>query len=119
MITQFEVPNIIRDEIPPLSAIPHICRQSVEVFASMQDLTDCARHSVEEHNFSLARKCFMLAEKLYQQGDNMVRMLVENIFVYAFHTFLPRDNKERELVRMNIPPHLYNLYLNQVMSSGC
>jgi hypothetical protein len=119
MITQYEVPNMIRKEIPPLSAIPHMCRQSMEIFASMYDLTDCARHSVEEHNFTLARKCFMLAEKLYYHGDRVVRMLVENIFVYGFSTILPNDKNEVELVRAAIPPTLYNLYLKQIMGSGC
>ncbi|MGN6492185.1 MAG: DUF7674 family protein [Agriterribacter sp.] len=119
MITQYEVPAMVREEIPPLSAVPHLCRQSMEVFASMHDLTDCARHSVEEHNFTLARKCFMLAEKLYRHGDRVVRMLVENIFVYGFSTILPNDKKEVELVRAAIPPTLYNLYLKQIMSSGC
>lgn len=119
MITQYEIPGLIRTEIPSLAEVPHMCRQSMEIFASMHDLTDCARQSVQSHNYSLAKKCFSLAEKLYRHGDRVVKMMVENIFVYAFTTMIPDNRAEVEQVRATIPPTLYQLYIKQVMTPGC
>ena len=119
MITQYEAPSIIRKEIPSLSWIIHPGRASMEVYASIQDLTDCARQSVEEHDLILARQCFDLADRLYQQGDNIVRMLIENIFVFAFSTFIPQEKVEHILIRAAIPENLYSIYLKQVQESGC
>ncbi len=119
MITQYEAPSIIRKEIPSLSWIIHPGRASMEVYASIQDLTDCARQSVEEHDLILARQCFELAERLYRQGDNVVRMLIENIFVFAFSTFIPQEKVEHLLIRAAIPENLYAIYLKQVQESGC
>lgn len=76
MITHYEVPALIRREIPSLAGIAHSGRVTLEVYCSLHDLTDCARNSVEEHNFNLAKKCFILAERLYRHGDRTVRMLI-------------------------------------------
>jgi hypothetical protein len=119
MITHFEVPALIRSEIPSLSTVTHCGRATLEVYSSLHDLTDCARHSVEDHNLNLAKKCFILAEKLYRNGDRTVRMLIENIFIFSFSSFMPRDKVEQLVVRSTIPHVLYDIYLKQVMSTGC
>lgn len=119
MITQYEVGSLLRREIPQLTGKVCPSKLSLEVYAFMNYFSDYTRQVVEENNFSMARKCFALAERLFRHGDRMVRMLVENIFVFSFSSFLPGNNAERKVIMSMIPADLYSLYIKQVMQSGC
>jgi len=119
MITQYEVSSMLREEIPQLAGKVYPSNISLEVYASMNYFSDFTKHAVQKHDFNLAKKCFALAERLYRQGDRIVRSLIENIFVYGFSDFFPDDKTERLVIRSIIPPKLYSLYINQVMQSGC
>ena len=119
MITQYEVPAIIRSEIPSLSNVNHYGRATLETFESVHDLTDYTRHSVEDHDHNIARKCFALAEKLYKEGDRVVKIMIENIFIYSFSSLMPADKTERLFIKSAIPDSLYSIYLKQVNSISC
>lgn len=119
MITQYEVTPLLKKEIPQLAGKVYPSRISLEVYVSMNYFSDYTKHAVEEHNFNLAKKCFALAEKLYREGDRIVRLLIENIFVYGFSGFLFNNKVESVVVKSMIPPALYSLYIRQVVQSGC
>jgi hypothetical protein len=119
MITQYNVPSLLREEIPQLVRNSHPVKASLEIYTSMHHFTDYTKHAVQEHNLNSARKCFTLAGKLYRDGDRLVQFLIENIFVYAFSSFMPQEHTEKLIVRAMIPDALYKVYLKQVMSSGC
>lgn len=119
MITQYDVARLLKEEIPQPGGIALPSKVSLQVYAAMNQLCDQTRKAVEEHNSAVARKCFKLAEKLYQQGDNVVRLLIENCFVYSLSSFMPEDNFEKIAVRSFIPDSLYSLYIKQVTKSGC
>jgi len=119
MISQYEVGGILRAELPQLATKACPARMSLEVYAFINYFTDYTREVVERHDFSAATKCFQVAENLFRQGDRMVRMLVENVFVYGFSALLPKDHKERSRVRSLIPDILYDVYIKQVMQPGC
>lgn len=118
MISQFEVSALLRTEIPQLA--DKICpsKVSLEVYAFMNYFSDYTKHNIEAHNFNAARKCFALADKLFRHGDAIVRMLIENVFVFGFSAFLPTPGLERSMVLSMIPDKLYRLYLKQVMQSA-
>ena len=119
MITQYEIPSLLRQEMPTMTTHIRPCRASLEIYASINDFTDYTKHAVEEHDFSLATKCFALAEKLYRNGDRIVKLLIENSFIYSITSFMPADHMERLRIRAIIPDKLYSLYLKQVTQSGC
>lgn len=76
MITQYEVSHLLKDEIPQLEEKTYPAKLSLEIYAAMNYFTDYTRHAVKEHDLICARKCFALAEKLYRQGDKLVRLLI-------------------------------------------
>jgi len=116
MISQYEVSSMIREEIPKfaLKAYPSVI--SLEVYVSINYFSDYTKNALEEHNFSLAKRCFALAEKLYLEGDRVVRLLVENIFVYGFSGLLFNNKVERAIVKSIIPPVLYSIYIRQMVA---
>lgn len=118
MITQYEVYSLLTREIPQLAKKNYPCRASLQLYASINHFTDYTREVVQEHHFSRAKKCFALAEQLYQQGDGLVKLLIENSFVFSFSSFMPNSRTERMMLKSIIPADLYAIYLRQVMQSG-
>ena len=122
MITQYEVPFLLKEAIPQMP-LKGTLQASIfigtDIYCSLNTFSAYTRHAVEEHNFNLAKKCFVLAEKLYRQGDKMVRMLIENIFIYSFSSSMPADRFEKMILKTMIPVTLYAVYMKQVMSTGC
>ena len=119
MITQYEVPSLLRQEIPQLVEKTYPSKVSLEIYTSIHSFIDFTRHAVEDHNLTLAKKCFALAGNLYRNGDRMVRLIIENSFIYSFSSLMPQDRIEKLIVKSMIPDSLYAVYLKQVMSSGC
>lgn len=119
MITRYEVPVILKETIPGLSNNCLSTKASLEIYVSMNSFTDYTRAAVVERNMQLAKRCFAIAEKLYKEGDSLVRLLIENCFVHSFSLFMPREKNELVLVESMIPASLFNLYVKQVNAAGC
>jgi len=61
-----------------------------------------------------------LVHRIYKSGNAAVKNAVENIFIFAFSSILPRCNQvEWRLVQSCMPADLYSLYVGQVMRSKC
>ena len=119
MITQYELPSLIREELPTITPNPYPPHVAMDIYVCINNFTDYTKLMIVEHNYILARKCFHLAARLYKYGDRTVRSLIENIFVFSFSgIFSSRKNENAKLQSM-IPPKLYSIYLKQVMTSGC
>lgn len=119
MITQYEAASLLKEEIPQLDNKIYPVDLSLEIYASIHRFSDYTRHAVEEHDYPQAKKCFGLADRLYHHGDRLVKMLIENDFVYAFSSLLLKNQAEQQAVRSLIPARLYSVYLQQVMKTGC
>lgn len=119
MITQFQASSLLKQEIPGLSSINCPTRVSLEIYSSMNYFSDYTKHSLEDHDFSQAKKCLFLAGRLYRHGDNIVKMLIENSFIYSVTSVMNADASERHWVKSIIPTSLYSLYLKQVTAGGC
>ncbi len=91
----------------------------MNVYKDLQQFTNYTRQAVDQHNYTLAKKCFCLADSLYTNGDRIVRNAIENIFVFAFSSFIPRDSIEKIILKSFIPATLYALYVKQVTGGGC
>ncbi|MET0638030.1 MAG: hypothetical protein ABWZ25_18515 [Chitinophagaceae bacterium] len=118
MITQYEVSSLLRKELPQLDRKLACTPTSLEGYVFMNYFADFTKTVVNEHRFTLARKCFQIAERLFRNGDAQVRRMIENIFIFSFSSFMPVGREERRTVRSIIPMDLYAVYLKQVMQTG-
>ncbi|MDF2187169.1 hypothetical protein [Paraflavitalea sp. CAU 1676] len=119
MITQYEVPALLKEALPAISEIHYPARFPMDIYKSVQSFSAYTCMAVQEHNHNLVRKCFALADKLYHQGDHLVKNVIENTYVFSFSAFMPKDKVEKLILRSMIPAALYTVYLKQVMGSGC
>lgn len=119
MITQYEVASLLKEELPAISGDQYPFRFPMDIYKSVQCFSEFTKRAVLDHDHQLARKCFSLAEKLYRQGDHLVRNVVENSFVFSFTAFMPKGKVEKLILRSMIPATLYALYMKQIMGTGC
>ena len=118
MITQFELPGILREEIPAMSTQALPGRASLEIYAAINSFSDYTKHAVQEHDLTLAGKCFALAERIYRNGDRLVKLLIENSFIYSLSSYMPMEPSERKQIKAIIPAKLYDIYVKQVSHGG-
>jgi hypothetical protein len=90
------------------------------IFSAIQELTDQAKRLAFQHDFAGLKNCMNLVQQIYNSGNTVVKNAVENIFVFAFSSILPRCNQvEWQLVQSCMPQELYTLYVGQINRSAC
>lgn len=110
MITSYELPEILRKQIPELPEAHYTLRPLLQVFAVINDFTDLTGKAISGHQYLLASRCFKLAEKCYHNGDRIIRSLIKHSFVSGFASFMPEDAAEKMFVKSLMPFSLYHLY---------
>ncbi len=95
-------------------------KTSPAIFGAIQELTDQAKRLAIDHDFAGLKNCMSLVQHIYKSGNAAVKNAVENIFIFAFSSILPRCNQvEWRLVQSCMPAELYTLYVRQVTIAGC
>jgi len=118
-MNQYEVPACIEDELPEIGNELKTVAPSGNVFKILQCLAGYTRRMISMHNYGAVRRCFALAEKIYNHGNTIVRNAVENVFVYSFSSMLNRcEENEIPVVHAMMPVSLYSVYVRQVLKSG-
>ena len=119
MITQYEVPGYLVELTSKFSTGDESGVTRTNIYKEIHQFTEYTRQAVEKNNYALAGKCFGLADKLYTDGDTVVKNAIENIFVFSFSSFIPQDKVENLILKSFIPGKLYSLFLNQMNHGGC
>ena len=114
MITQYEVDAYLKEAIPQLAMKTYPTRVSLAIYISINDFTDYTMHALEEHNFKQAKKCFALAENLYLHGDSMIRLLIENNFIYSFSSLISKGGTDMFMVKSMLPGTLHKMYRKRI-----
>jgi hypothetical protein len=118
MINQFEVPMYLEDELPEITKDLKKIKNPANAYQSVHVLLDYTFSKIKEHKLDVVKKCFALAEKLFDKGNQIVRCAVENIFVFSFSNLPVKTSTERKAILGMIPGTLYSLYITQVMHHG-
>ena len=116
MISQQDISDYIGQEMPELS---DVCskEKSRTVYDVVRHMLKYTKSQMIRHNLAAAKKCMMVAEHLYQKGNNAIKNAIENVFVYSFsHAFFHDADQMKEVLEI-VPPSLYKLYRNQVVNS--
>lgn len=110
MITAYELPQLIRLQLPELENTHGSIRPLLRLFAVINDFTDLTGKAVAQHHYLLAGRCFCTAARFYRNGDRVVRSLIRDSFMKSFRTFMPSIAEERTFVLSLMPDSLYHLY---------
>ena len=117
MINQFEIPMYLEDALPEISGDLKLCKKD-NPYKLMNTFIDFTSTNIKEHNYQVVKRCFQIADKLYDKGNIIVKNAIENVFIYSFSRLLSGGKKEMNLVLGLIPGTLYSLYMHQVLKPG-
>ncbi|MCF0058667.1 hypothetical protein [Dyadobacter sp. CY356] len=115
MITQFQVIGLLKEELPKITGqenFQEIPRAFSSIHAAIYSLSDFTRINLELKHFQTARKCFALAEKIYLEGDIMVQLLIEKVFIDSL--VLAKKARTKNHLACLIPPALQKVYLKHL-----
>jgi len=119
MINQYEVPAYMVDELPEIREELEVISPGLNIFKSIQCLTNYTIRKVKEHDLLAIKKCFATAENIYAKGNTMVRDAMENVFVYSFSRLLNMcSSNEKITLQAIMPLELHTAYVQQVLKSG-
>ncbi|HWY38958.1 MAG TPA: hypothetical protein VNY73_10395 [Bacteroidia bacterium] len=87
MIIESEVREIISNEFPELK-IENSAQARSSIYTTMQCFADFTKDVVQEGDISKVKTCFKIAEKMLDDGNNIVKNAIENVYVYSIGTFV-------------------------------
>lgn len=115
MINQVEVPMFLEEALPEISE--QLKRNAVkDTYSMIGTLAAFSCRNVRAHNYDVTKRCFAVADKLYDKGNTVVKNAVENVFVTKMFRSAPED---KQLLQGMVPMTLYSLYMMQVYHKGC
>lgn len=110
MITAYNFPNILHEQIPEIKDTDSKLRPLLRVFAAINGFADFTGNAIKDHHYLLAGRCFLAAERFYNGGDRIVRSLIKHSFIPSLKIFMPTEDAERAFVQTLIPDSLFRLY---------
>ncbi len=81
MITSYELPDILEQQIPEITEINRTLKPLLQVFLAINNFADITGKAIREHHYLLVGRCFSLAERFYNDGDRIIRNLIRH-FLY-------------------------------------
>jgi hypothetical protein len=117
MITQYDAITIMKTSVPEIAVKNYPSSVSLEIYATVIYFTDYTKQALVQHHYEEAKRCFQLAEKLYVNGDNIVRLLMKDSFIYSISSLISLGSKNMFLVKALLPPALFGLFQKQLSSS--
>ena len=119
MITQYEVPVCLIEEVPEIETDLKRSYNTLNVFKSLQCFASFTRNKVVAHDFKVVKKCFSTIDNIYVKGDKAVKDAIENVYVFSLSFIMQGcSREERALLHSMMPLNLYTTYVNQVLKSG-
>ncbi len=115
MISRYEVSHVINDALKQKMYGLHPYSKcfnldlSLDMYTAMHDLTTLAKNAAGTHDMILLKQCLSVAERLYSNGEHLVRDVVENIFIYEL---------SHKVFKAMLPKAFYEVYLKQVINSN-
>lgn len=77
------------------------------------------KKQVAKGNFITLKHSLTLVERLYVEGNSVIKNCIENTIVYSFFDFVNLQQKEyRKKVHALFPITIYSAYIRQVNTSG-
>lgn len=73
------------------------------------------KKSIMNGNIWRAKKCLMIAERIFEEGTQETKNAISNVFLHSVSLFMEVHNCN---IKNLLPKKLMNEYLNQVNATG-
>ncbi|WP_336686164.1 DUF7674 family protein [Chryseobacterium bernardetii] len=93
--------------------------QSPNSYSVIRTFTDRIKNMIRQNDINLLFTCLQKIDKMYLQGDTLLKNAIENTFIYSLDNFTAFCSKEyRQMIFSHISSDLKNSYSRQIYSHG-
>ena len=118
MIKETEVPEILGNELPEINYELQKKVNTKNIYKTIQCFADFTKQLAVCGNLKEVQRCFNLAEKMLQDGNNTVKNAIENVYLFSVSKILDMTNPLSEAVKEMLNGPLRNEYYKQVHAGG-
>lgn len=118
-MNQYEAAAHIADEIPEIQK--EIVRAPVfgSAYLSVKVLANYTGKMLQQHQLRQVQRCMLLAEKIYNRGNQLMKTAIENVFIFSFSSLRLSCSRQEWLeIQRIMPAVLFSLYIQQVLKPG-
>ncbi|WP_449388224.1 DUF7674 family protein [Chryseobacterium lineare] len=88
-------------------------------YHTMQTFTDRIKNMIRQNDRNLLFKCLKKVNKIYANGDNVMKNAIENTFIYSLDNFTVFCSEEyRKMIFSCISEDLRKMYSRQIYCHG-
>lgn len=123
MMNEYEVPSYLQDALPEMKEA--LIKQGVAVdlfdpYKSVQCLTDFTLKNAHDHNIKMLKRCFLVAERLYIKGNEIIKTAINNVFIFSLSALFADCDSRSEKIKIQsvMPGYLYSAYVQQILKSN-
>ena len=117
MIREYEVALLLSTELPGMHNALVQINGTENVFKSIQCFTDYTIGLVKSNKLGLVKDCFALAEKMFREGCGVVRIAVENVYVFSIGIAIDNLKDSKSICEL-MTPGMKTVHSRHIHASG-
>ena len=118
IITENEVPEILSNELPEINMELEKLISLNNVYKTMECFAGFTKQLIYMGNLKEVKHCFDIAEKMLDEGNNLVKNAIENVFVYSIGTVVALSGLKTKRLKRIFNGSLRKEYNRQVSTNG-
>lgn len=114
-MNQYEVAAEIADEIPAIQT--EIVKAPVfgSAYLCVKVLANYTLKMLQQHELKQVQQSMLLAERLYNKGNQLVKTAIENVFIFSFSTMkVACSRQEWQEIQGKMPVNIFSAYIQQL-----
>ncbi len=118
MIKENEMMELLGNEFPAINSEFERTANPGNIYKAMQCFSDFTKQLIRKGNFKEVKHCFIVAEKMLQNGNGTVKNAIENCYLFSVSTLLDLTSPVSQKVKSLLTTSLKKEYNRQVCASG-
>ena len=118
MIKENEVIELLGNEFPAINNEFERTANFGNIYKAMQCFADFTKQLIKKGNFKEVKHCFVVAEKMLQNGNGTVKNAIENGYLFSVSTIIDIASPVSQKVKSLLTDALKKEYNRQGCSSG-
>lgn len=117
MLSEYNSVQMIQSEFPALAYQIKPDTGIKQLFKAVQNLADYTKEQLREDNRFEIEHCFKVAHEISEQGSNISKLAIENVFVYSVSHLLEMSFSVSQEARKLFLKHFKTEYSKLINSS--
>jgi hypothetical protein len=118
MINEYEAQLYIDSHLPGIVHLNDVPGKKASITEIVTDMASMLKQRFADKDWMSIKQIFHVAEHLLTQGNNMVKMGVQNVFIYSISSIMPAERSLRCQFQALIPITLFSIYVQQILHSN-